>query len=118
MMHESHGLLAGKTVLVTAAAGTGIGFATARRCVEEGARVAISDRHERRLGEAAEALAEIAARAGLAMQAGLSAPAGFSAQAGLSAQVAEQGLSGAGAGRSWARAGRGRSGSRWRWLVM
>ena len=50
-----HGLLAGKTVLVTAAAGTGIGFATAKRCVEEGARVVISDIHERRLGEAADA---------------------------------------------------------------
>jgi 3-oxoacyl-[acyl-carrier protein] reductase len=55
----AHGLLAGKTVLVTAAAGTGIGFATAKRCVEEGARVAISDIHERRLGEAADALAEV-----------------------------------------------------------
>ena len=54
-----HRLLEGKTVLVTAAAGTGIGFATAKRCVEEGARVAISDLHERRLGEAADALAEI-----------------------------------------------------------
>jgi 3-oxoacyl-[acyl-carrier protein] reductase len=53
-------LLAGRTVLVTAAAGTGIGFATAQRCAEEGARVALSDRHERRLGEAAERLAEIA----------------------------------------------------------
>jgi 3-oxoacyl-[acyl-carrier protein] reductase len=53
-----HGLLDGKTVLVTAAAGTGIGFATAKRCAEEGARVAISDIHERRLGEAADALAE------------------------------------------------------------
>jgi len=61
-VHESHGLLTGKTVLVTAAAGTGIGFATAKRCVEEGARVAISDKHERRLGEAAAALAEIAGR--------------------------------------------------------
>jgi 3-oxoacyl-[acyl-carrier protein] reductase len=49
-------LLDGKTVLVTAAAGTGIGFATARRCAEEGARVMISDAHERRLGEAATAL--------------------------------------------------------------
>ncbi len=49
-------LLAGKTVLVTAAAGTGIGFATARRCAEEGARVMLSDLHERRLREAAEAL--------------------------------------------------------------
>ena len=54
-----HRLLDGKTVLVTAAAGTGIGFATAKRCAEEGARVAISDLHERRLGEAADALAEV-----------------------------------------------------------
>ncbi|WP_432993649.1 SDR family oxidoreductase [Dactylosporangium sp. CA-233914] len=51
-----HGLLSGRTVLVTAAAGTGIGFATAQRCAEEGATVAISDRHERRLTEAAERL--------------------------------------------------------------
>jgi 3-oxoacyl-[acyl-carrier protein] reductase len=53
---DGHSLLAGKHVLVTAAAGTGIGFATAKRCVEEGARVVISDAHERRLGEAAESL--------------------------------------------------------------
>ena len=59
---ESHGLLAGKTVLVTAAAGTGIGFATAKRCVEEGATVAISDRHERRLIESAERLGEAGSR--------------------------------------------------------
>jgi 3-oxoacyl-[acyl-carrier protein] reductase len=52
-------LLAGKTVLVTAAAGTGIGFATARRCAEEGARVMISDIHERRLLEAAAELEKI-----------------------------------------------------------
>ena len=58
-MHESHRLLAGKAVLVTAAAGTGIGFATAKRCAEEGALVAISDRHERRLGEAAAQLNRI-----------------------------------------------------------
>jgi 3-oxoacyl-[acyl-carrier protein] reductase len=57
---EGHGLLAGKTVVVTAAAGTGIGFAVARRAVEEGARVLISDIHERRLGEAADRLAEVA----------------------------------------------------------
>jgi 3-oxoacyl-[acyl-carrier protein] reductase len=56
-----HQLLAGKTVLVTAAAGTGIGFATAKRCAEEGATVVISDKHERRLDEAAEQLTEIAA---------------------------------------------------------
>jgi 3-oxoacyl-[acyl-carrier protein] reductase len=44
-------LLAGKNVVVTAAAGTGIGSAVAARCLEEGATVVISDRHERRLGE-------------------------------------------------------------------
>jgi 3-oxoacyl-[acyl-carrier protein] reductase len=51
-------LLRDKVVLVTAAAGTGIGSATALRCLEEGAEVAISDRHERRLAETAERLAE------------------------------------------------------------
>jgi 3-oxoacyl-[acyl-carrier protein] reductase len=45
-----------KKVVVTAAAGTGIGYATAKRCAEEGARVLISDIHERRLAEAAERL--------------------------------------------------------------
>jgi 3-oxoacyl-[acyl-carrier protein] reductase len=53
---KPHGLLAGKSVLITAAAGTGIGFATAKRCVEEGARVVISDIHERRLRESSEQL--------------------------------------------------------------
>ena len=52
------GLLEGKVVLVTAAAGTGIGSAAAQRCLEEGATVVISDAHERRLGEAAEALGD------------------------------------------------------------
>ncbi|MGV9303207.1 SDR family oxidoreductase [Nonomuraea sp. NPDC003727] len=56
---KSHGLLEGKVTLVTAAAGTGIGYATARRCAEEGATVVVSDRHERRLREAAEALAAL-----------------------------------------------------------
>ena len=51
---EGHQLLAGKTVLVTAAAGTGIGFWTARRAAEEGAALLISDIHERRLAEAAD----------------------------------------------------------------
>ncbi|MGD0557570.1 MAG: SDR family oxidoreductase [Streptosporangiaceae bacterium] len=45
----SEGLLAGKVVAITAAAGTGIGSATARRCLEEGAFVVVSDHHERRL---------------------------------------------------------------------
>lgn len=44
-------------MVVTAAAGTGIGSATARRCLEEGATVVVSDAHERRLGETAEELA-------------------------------------------------------------
>ena len=60
---EPRGLLKGKTVVVTAAAGTGIGFAVAKRAAEEGARVLISDFHERRLGEAAD---RIAAEAGVA----------------------------------------------------
>ena len=50
-----HGLLAGKTVVVTAAAGTGIG-SVARRAIEEGASVLISDFHERRLEETADRL--------------------------------------------------------------
>ena len=52
----------GKTVLVTAAAGTGIGFAAAKRCAEEGAAVVLSDVHERRLGEAAEKLEAVLGR--------------------------------------------------------
>jgi 3-oxoacyl-[acyl-carrier protein] reductase len=56
---EGHDLLDGKTVLVTAAAGTGIGFAAAKRCAEEGATVMISDIHERRLREAVEELEKV-----------------------------------------------------------
>jgi 3-oxoacyl-[acyl-carrier protein] reductase len=55
----AHNLLAGRIVLVTAAAGTGIGFSTAKRAAEEGATVVVSDWHERRLGEAAEQLTEV-----------------------------------------------------------
>jgi len=51
-----HKLLEDRTVVVTAAAGTGIGYAAAKRCLEEGARVLISDLHERRLDEAVESL--------------------------------------------------------------
>ncbi|MFI1441282.1 SDR family oxidoreductase [Streptomyces fructofermentans] len=46
-----HGLLEGRTAVITAAAGAGIGGATARRFLEEGARVLISDAHARRLKE-------------------------------------------------------------------
>jgi 3-oxoacyl-[acyl-carrier protein] reductase len=43
--------------VVTAAAGTGIGSAVARRCLAEGARVVVSDRHAPRLGQVHEELA-------------------------------------------------------------
>ncbi|MFI7098864.1 SDR family oxidoreductase [Streptomyces sp. NPDC050161] len=52
-----HGLLAGRTAVVTAAAGAGIGGATARKLLEEGADVLISDTHTRRLAESADRLA-------------------------------------------------------------
>ncbi len=55
----AHDLLAGKVVVVTAAAGAGIGAAVVRRVLEEGARaVVLGDTHERRLGEAQAALME------------------------------------------------------------
>ena len=54
-----HGLLVDRIVVVTAAAGAGIGYAVAKKAVEEGATVVISDVHERRLGEAADLLAEM-----------------------------------------------------------
>ncbi|MFF8957108.1 SDR family oxidoreductase [Streptomyces sp. NPDC014894] len=60
----AHGLLAGRTAVLTAAAGTGIGGATARRFLEEGARIVVSDAHPRRLAETGAALvAEFGARA-------------------------------------------------------
>ncbi|MEE3331649.1 MAG: SDR family oxidoreductase [Myxococcota bacterium] len=53
-------LLIGRRAVITAAAGTGIGFATAKRFAEEGASIVVSDRHERRLSEAADRLRSIA----------------------------------------------------------
>ena len=54
-----HDLLAGKVVVVTAAAGAGIGAAVVRRALEEGAKgVVFGDTHERRLAEAQQALAD------------------------------------------------------------
>ncbi|MCX4232914.1 SDR family oxidoreductase [Streptomyces ortus] len=62
-----HGLLKGRTAVITAAAGAGIGGATARRFLEEGARVLISDAHGRRLKEyEAELAAEFEGVAALA----------------------------------------------------
>jgi 3-oxoacyl-[acyl-carrier protein] reductase len=54
-------LLDGKVVVVTAAAGSGIGGATARRAQEEGATVVVSDRHERRLKTTATELGGVLA---------------------------------------------------------
>lgn len=56
---DGRDLLAGKVAVITAAAGTGIGHATARRFLMEGATVVVSDAHERRLDETAEALADL-----------------------------------------------------------
>ncbi|HCT81655.1 MAG TPA: short chain dehydrogenase [Micromonosporaceae bacterium] len=53
---KTHDLLKDRVVVVTAAAGTGIGSAVARRCLEEGASVVVSDAHERRLSQAADEL--------------------------------------------------------------
>ena len=56
---QGHGLLKGKSVLITAAAGVGIGFAAAKRSVEEGCRaIMISDVHEGRLQESVKKLKE------------------------------------------------------------
>lgn len=56
---EPTGFLKGKTLLITAAAGTGIGFAAAKRAAEEGADVFLSDMHERRLNESADQIEAI-----------------------------------------------------------
>ena len=53
---QGRGLLDDRRVVVTAAAGTGIGSAVAKRCLVEGAAVLISDIHERRLDETADRL--------------------------------------------------------------
>lgn len=52
-----HGLIKGKSVLVSAAAGAGIGFSAAIKAAEEGARaIVLSDIHEGRLATAVEKL--------------------------------------------------------------
>ncbi|MEW2576999.1 SDR family oxidoreductase [Streptomyces syringium] len=53
-----HDLLAGRTAVITAAAGAGIGGATARRFLEEGARVVLGDAHARRLRGCVATLAD------------------------------------------------------------
>jgi 3-oxoacyl-[acyl-carrier protein] reductase len=54
---KGHNLLKDKSVLITAAAGAGIGFAAAKRSIEEGCRaIMISDIHEGRLQKAVDTL--------------------------------------------------------------
>lgn len=51
-----HDLLKGRTVVITAAAGSGIGGSLARRVMLEGGTLVISDAHEHRLVETADTL--------------------------------------------------------------
>ena len=53
---EGRNLFVGKNILLTASAGAGIGFSTAKRFLEEGANVFISDVHQGRLDQAIENL--------------------------------------------------------------
>lgn len=53
-----HDLLTGRTAVITAAAGTGIGGATARRFLEEGASVVLGDAHAPRLAHVMAELTE------------------------------------------------------------
>lgn len=56
---KGHNLIEGKSVLITAAAGAGIGFAAATKAVEEGARaIVLSDIHEGRLQSSVDKLKE------------------------------------------------------------
>jgi 3-oxoacyl-[acyl-carrier protein] reductase len=65
---EGRDLLRDKVVVVTAAAGTGIGSAVAERCIDEGAVVVVSDSHERRLTQAGAAFSDRAGSEVLAVR--------------------------------------------------
>ena len=56
---EGRNLFQDKNILITAAAGSGIGFSTAKRFLEEGANIFISDIHQGRLDEAIDNLRNI-----------------------------------------------------------
>ena len=56
---EGRNLFQGKNILITAAAGSGIGFSTAKRFLEEGANIFISDIHQGRLEEAIDNLGNL-----------------------------------------------------------
>lgn len=66
---QGHNLLSGKSVLITAAAGAGIGFAAAQKALEEGCRgLTISDVHEGRLEKAVAQLQDAHPNATIAGQ--------------------------------------------------
>ena len=56
---EGRNLFQDKNILITAAAGSGIGFSTAKRFLEEGANIFISDVHQGRLDDAIESLRKL-----------------------------------------------------------
>ena len=56
---EGRNLFQDKNILITAAAGSGIGFSTAKRFLEEGASIFISDVHQGRLDEAIDGLRKL-----------------------------------------------------------
>ena len=56
---EGRNLFKDQNILITAAAGSGIGFSTAKRFLEEGANIFISDVHQGRLDEAIESLRKL-----------------------------------------------------------
>ncbi|MDA7600876.1 SDR family oxidoreductase [Gammaproteobacteria bacterium] len=53
---EGRNLFKDQNIVITAAAGSGIGFSTAKRFLEEGANIFISDVHQGRLDEAIDSL--------------------------------------------------------------
>lgn len=69
------GILDGQVAIVTAAAGAGIGQATARRFVQEGAHVVVADIHPRRTQETAEQLTREYNRTIIPVQVDVSNPA-------------------------------------------
>ncbi len=56
---EGRNLFTDKNILITAAAGSGIGFSSAKRFLEEGANIFISDVHQGRLDKAIESLRKL-----------------------------------------------------------
>lgn len=77
MIPDGRELLAGRVVVVTAAAGTGIGHAAALRAGLEGADLVISDQHPRRLAETAAALRERLGRAAASVECDVTHPNAF-----------------------------------------